>query len=91
MANEFKPSVQSISPTDEVAAKLLYIRKALELVDGYFRETKDPAPPWVIDRLNQAAMSMGMAVSYVQYADRQKAAKDTAGDDVSTKARRKKP
>ena len=71
LPHEFKPSSQSIGPTDEVNTKIQYLKKAVDLLESHMRDKQTP-PPWVVDRINQAAIAMGMAVSYVNFAQQQK-------------------
>ena len=71
MAREFQPSTKSLSPSEQATARLRYICKAATVVETHVAG-KEELPPWVLDRLNQAAQLMGMAVSYVSFAEEKK-------------------
>jgi hypothetical protein len=72
LSQDFQPSKKSLSPKEVAEARLRYICKAAEVVQAQL-EGGDSVPHWVLDRINQAAQSMGMAVSYVSYSKEKEA------------------
>lgn len=72
MSQDFQPSKKSLSPAEAAEARLRYICKAAEVVQAQLEKEGD-LPHWVLDRINQAAQSMGMAVSYVAFSKEKEA------------------
>lgn len=66
MARDFKPSTKSLTPAEQAAGRLRYICRAAEVIQAHMDENGE-LPPWVLDRVNQSAQLMGMAVSYVSF------------------------
>lgn len=87
LSNDFQPSKKSLSPSEAAAARLRYICKAAEVVQAQLEKDGD-LPHWVLDRINQAAQSMGMAVSYVSFS-KEKEAKKTKPKPKSRRTRKK--
>jgi hypothetical protein len=71
LPQDFQPSAKSLSPVKQAAPKLRYICKASEVIEKHLAEEGD-LPHWVLDRVNQAAQLMGIAVSYVSFAKEKK-------------------
>ena len=66
MSQDFKPSGKSLSPQERTIQALRYIRKASEAVEA--RIVKDGgAPPWVRAKIQESAVGIGMAVSYLRH------------------------
>ena len=63
----FRPSPQSRTPVEQAVVMLRYFRKASEVVEAYILKTGH-VPPWIFGRIQQAALNLGMAVSYAQNA-----------------------
>lgn len=61
---EFEPSSESFSAEERTAATLRYLQKAVEVMQARLKKDGD-VPHWVSDRIQHAAASMGMVVSYV--------------------------
>ena len=55
------------TPPERTLAMLRFLRKAAELLEKEINED-GTAPPWVLDKINQAAISMGVAVNYAKRA-----------------------
>lgn len=83
MAQEFKPSNKSHSPEAEVLARLNYLKRAAEVLEGHVGKS-GMFPAWVVDRINQAVVEAGMAVSYVQMAE--KRFQESKSDTVKTES-----
>jgi hypothetical protein len=65
VSRDFKPSKQSLSPVGNTVQTLRYLRKAADAVEKQV-VAADDAPPWVQAKVREAALSLGMAVSYLQ-------------------------
>lgn len=94
MARDFQPSNKSLSPTEQASSRLRYICRAAEVIEKHLGEEGE-LPPWVLDRINQSAQLMGMAVSYVAFSQekkfqRQEEAQKTPKSKTN-KVRAKKP
>ncbi len=71
MSRDFKPSRKSLTPAEQAGARLHYICRAAEVIEKHMNEEGD-LPHWVLERVNQSAQLMGMAVSYVSFAQERK-------------------
>ena len=82
MPPNFKPSAESRSSSEQAAATLRYLRKAAEALEKH-ADAEGNLPPWVINKIQESAQNLGMAVSYLRYAEKNTPA-------TSKKNRRKK-
>jgi len=71
LSRDFKPSRKSLTPAEQAGARLQYICRAAEVIEKHMNEEGD-LPHWVLERVNQSAQLMGMAVSYVSFAQERK-------------------
>ena len=74
MPRDFEPSDQSSSADNESIAALLYLRKASEALVARIERDGGEVPHWVQVKIREAALDLGMAVSYF----RQKNSKEKA-------------
>lgn len=65
MPRDFQPSKQSLSPVGNTVQTLRYLRKAADAIEARVLADEEAAP-WVQAKVREAAMSLGMAVSYLQ-------------------------
>jgi hypothetical protein len=54
-----------LTATEQVTATLRYLCKAAEAIEAHVAATGE-VPPWVYDRVQRAAVNLGMAASYTQ-------------------------
>ena len=66
LAQDFKPSGKSLSPQEQTIKALRYLRRASELVEARILEDGE-APPWVQAKIQESALHLGMAVSYLRH------------------------
>ena len=70
---QFSPSPASLAPRARTLLTLRYIKKAAESVELYLEGVEEDAvPTWVLERINQAATSLGAALSFVSYREASK-------------------
>lgn len=68
MARDFKPSSHS-QPADQTVAALRYLEKASAALEKRIVADGD-APPWVKNKIREASVSLGLAVSYMKHKEK---------------------
>jgi hypothetical protein len=66
LSKVFKPSPESLTPSERAAGNLRYLKKAADRLERQLRQEVD-VPQWVQDRIYSAASDLGMAVSYMGF------------------------
>lgn len=70
----FRPSAASLTPRKQALQALGYCKAAIERLEQYLNEVTDEneVPAWVLTRINQGASSLGVAVSFVMFRNKEK-------------------